>query len=92
MKHNARSYDGDLLVSTADGMAVEEIEKYLIDRATRAEVMEYLGHTYGPVFVMDLIKHLHDPTCRSATENGAMTASNAASAPVQAQFRSLSSL
>jgi hypothetical protein len=25
---------------------------------SQAEIMEYLRHTYGPVFVADLIKHL----------------------------------
>ena len=28
------------------------------DGITRAEVMEYLSQTYGPVFVADLVKHL----------------------------------
>lgn len=33
-------------------------ERYLGDGITRAEVMEYLSQTYGPVFVADLAKHL----------------------------------
>ena len=33
-------------------------ERCLGDGITRAEVMEYLSQTYGPVFVADLVKHL----------------------------------
>lgn len=33
-------------------------ERYSGDGITRAEVMEYLSQTYGPVFVADLVKHL----------------------------------
>jgi hypothetical protein len=66
-KDNASSRASYPLVSTADGMTVDEVEKRLIEGATRAEVMEYLGDTYGPVFVRDLIKHLHNPSCRPAT-------------------------
>ena len=33
-------------------------ERHLGDGITRAEVMEYLSQTYGPVFVSDLVKHL----------------------------------
>jgi hypothetical protein len=33
-------------------------ERYLGDGITRAEIMEYLNQTYGPVFVADLAKHL----------------------------------
>ena len=33
-------------------------ERYLGDGTTRAEVMEYLSQTYGPVFVEGLSKHL----------------------------------
>jgi hypothetical protein len=33
-------------------------EGYLGGGITRAEVMEYLSQTYGPVFVTDLVKHL----------------------------------
>lgn len=37
---------------------VDAGDKYLGDGITRAEVMEYLSQTYGPVFVADLVKHL----------------------------------
>ena len=33
-------------------------DRYLSDGIARAEVMEYLSRTYGPVFVADLVKHL----------------------------------
>lgn len=32
--------------------------RYLGYDITRAEIMEYLSQTHGPVFVEDLIKHL----------------------------------
>ena len=32
--------------------------RYLGDGITRAEVMEYLGQTYGPVFAADLASRL----------------------------------
>lgn len=51
----------DLLVSSADGMTLDEVEKYLLYETTSAEVMEYLSDTYGRVFVGDLIKHLPQP-------------------------------
>lgn len=51
----------DLLVSSADGMTLDEVEKYLLYEMTSAEIMEYLSDTYGRVFVGDLIKHLPQP-------------------------------
>lgn len=51
----------DVLVSSTDGMTLDEVEKYLVYGMTRAEIMEYLSQTYGPVFVGDLIKHLPQP-------------------------------
>ena len=39
-------------------MTLDEIESYLAHGMTRAEIMEYLSHTYGAVFAGDLIKHL----------------------------------
>lgn len=54
-----RSYRGSgLLVSCADGMTLDEVERYLVYGETHAEIMEYLSQTYGQVFVGDLIKHL----------------------------------
>ena len=50
----------------AGGGGADEVEKYLVEGATRAEVIEYLGDTYGQVFVTDLIKRLHNPPCRTA--------------------------
>ena len=37
---------------------LDTAERYLGDGITRAEVMEYLSQTYGPVFMADLVKHL----------------------------------
>jgi hypothetical protein len=37
---------------------LDAAERYLGDGITRAEIMEYISQTYGPVFVEDLIKHL----------------------------------
>jgi hypothetical protein len=37
---------------------IDAADKYLGYDITRAEVMEYLDQTYGPVFVAELIKHL----------------------------------
>lgn len=48
----------DLLISSAEGMTLEEVERYLAHGMTRDEIVEYLNQTYGPVFVGDLIKHL----------------------------------
>jgi hypothetical protein len=47
-----------LPVNPAAGITLDEGEKYLVDSTIRAEIMEYLSQTYGPVFVEDLIKHL----------------------------------
>jgi hypothetical protein len=33
-------------------------ERYLSYGITRAEIIEYLNQTYGPVFVENLVKHL----------------------------------
>lgn len=33
-------------------------KKYLSYGIARAEIIEYLNQTYGPVFVEDLVKHL----------------------------------
>ncbi|HET9118573.1 MAG TPA: hypothetical protein VFN75_10970 [Pseudonocardiaceae bacterium] len=66
-RNTATSYHGDVPVSTTDRTTIDEVEKYLVEGATRAEVIEYLGDTYGQVFVADLIKHLHNPPCRSAS-------------------------
>jgi hypothetical protein len=35
-----------------------DAEKHLGHAITRAEIMDYLGQTYGPMFVEDLAKHL----------------------------------
>lgn len=37
---------------------LDTAERYLGNGITRAEIMEYLSQTYGPVFVEDLSKHL----------------------------------
>ena len=55
------SRGSDLLVSSAEGMTLEEIERYLAHGMTRAEIVEYLSETYGAVFTGDLIKHLSQP-------------------------------
>lgn len=48
------------------------------DGITRAEVMEYLSQTYGPVFVADLSKHLSPcPGCASC-ERGILQAARSA--------------
>lgn len=56
--NNASPRECDLLISTADDMTFEEVENYLMDDATLAEIMDYLTSTYGPGFVEKLIKHL----------------------------------
>lgn len=45
-------------VSFAEGMTLDEVEKYLVYGMANAEVIAYLSQTYGSVFVGDLIKHL----------------------------------
>ena len=48
---------------------------------TRAEVMEYLSQTYGPVFVADLSKHLSPcPGCASC-DRGILQAARSAMWP-----------
>jgi hypothetical protein len=44
--------------SFAEGMALDEVEKYLVYGMANAEIIEYLSQTYGSVFVGDLLKHL----------------------------------
>ncbi|HJT02195.1 MAG TPA: hypothetical protein VJ757_00990 [Pseudonocardiaceae bacterium] len=51
----------DLLGSSAEGMTLNELERYLANALTRAEIMDYLSQTYGAVFAGDLIKHLPQP-------------------------------
>ena len=46
------------LVSFAEGITLDEVEKYLVSGMANAKIIEYLSQTYGSVFVGDLIKHL----------------------------------
>ena len=46
------------LVSFAEGMTLDEVEKYLVYGMPNAKIIEYLSQTYGSVFIGDLIKHL----------------------------------
>jgi hypothetical protein len=48
------------MISPKTGLSLDRIEEYLRYRTvpTRAEIMNYLSQTYGPVFVDDLAKHL----------------------------------
>lgn len=46
------------LFSSAEGMSIDEVEKYLVYGMTHPEIIEYLSQTYGSVFVGDLIKRL----------------------------------
>ena len=55
------------LVSFAEGMTLDEVEKYLVYGMTNAKIIEYLSQTYGSVFVGNLIKHL--PSKASQHEN-----------------------
>jgi len=38
--------------------AAFDADNHLGHNITRAEIMDYLGQTYGPMFVEDLAKHL----------------------------------
>lgn len=40
------------------GSSLDAVEEYLVYGTTRAEIMEYLRHTYGRGFIEKLIKHL----------------------------------
>jgi hypothetical protein len=40
------------------GSSLDAVEEYLVYGTTRAEIMEYLRHTYGRAFIEKLIKHL----------------------------------
>jgi hypothetical protein len=40
------------------GLSLDAVEDYLVYGSTRAEIMEYLRHTYGRGFIEKLIKHL----------------------------------
>jgi len=57
-EQDGASRGNNLPVNPADGITLDEGEQYLVDGTLRAEIMEYLSQTYGPVFVEDLIKHL----------------------------------
>jgi hypothetical protein len=57
-EQDGASRGNHLQVNPADGITLDEGEMYLVDGTIRAEIMEYLSQTYGPVFVEDLIKHL----------------------------------
>jgi hypothetical protein len=54
--------------SFAEGMTLDEVEKYLVYGMANAEIIEYLSQTYGSVFVGDLLKHL--PSKASQPEYG----------------------
>lgn len=58
-KQDSASRSGNLPVNPAEAITLNEDKKYL--GAIRAEIMEYLRQTYGPMFVEDLIKHLPQP-------------------------------
>jgi hypothetical protein len=49
------------LASFAEGMTLDEVEKYLVYGMASAEIIKYLSQTYGSRFVGDLIKHLPQP-------------------------------
>jgi hypothetical protein len=53
--------DSNLPVHQAQAITLDQSENYPIYDTIRAEIMEYLSQTYGPVFVKDLIKHLAPP-------------------------------
>jgi hypothetical protein len=54
--------------SYAEGMTLDEVEKYLVYGMANAEIIEYLSQSYGSVFVGDLLKHL--PGRASQPEHG----------------------
>jgi hypothetical protein len=57
-EHDSASRGTNLPVNPAEAITLDEGENYLVYGATRAEIMEYLSQTYGPVFVEGLTKHL----------------------------------
>ena len=57
-EQDGASRGNHLPANPADGITLDEGEMYLVDGTIRAEIMEYLSQTYGPMFVEDLIKHL----------------------------------
>jgi hypothetical protein len=63
-EQDGASRGGNLPVKPAEAIALDEGGSYPVDGAMRAEIMEYLSQTYGPVFVAELIKHLSPPGCR----------------------------
>lgn len=50
-----------MLVSPVAGMTLDGVEEYLRYGSTRAEIMQYLIRSYGPLFVEDLVKRLPAP-------------------------------
>ncbi len=50
-----------ILVSPVAGMTLDGVEEYLRYGSTRAEIMQYLIRSYGPLFVEELIKRLPRP-------------------------------
>lgn len=59
VEDNARG--GNPPVTPAEAIILDEGENHPVYGSIRAEIMEYLSQTYGPVFVEDLIKHLAQP-------------------------------
>lgn len=57
------------LVSFAEGMTLDEVEKYLVSGMANAKIIKYLSQTYGSVFVGDLIKHLPSKASQPRYEN-----------------------
>jgi hypothetical protein len=57
------------LVSFAEGMTLDEVEKYLVYGMANAKIIEYLSQTYGSVFIGDLIKHLPSKASQPKYEN-----------------------
>jgi hypothetical protein len=60
-EQDGASRGSNLPVKRAEAITLDEGESYPVYGTIRAEIMEYLSQTYGPVFVEDLIKHLPQP-------------------------------